>query len=410
MVVLGAILYGVYVVLNKGPTPEPPPGAGREWAKPPEIELGVIDDERSGQRPAGPRHSEPPSSNPKNGATVYPWSSTATASGGSSAADPSGMTISPPASAMDNQSGRGADPFSRNDPATGQAAPFGSPPSNPSAADANRADSSNLSAAPVFSPSRDAAGPQNSRDDMAGKTGAWPNGSTETFAAAMDATKALLAEGKLVEALRKLTKWNGSPQLSSEEAGKVSELLSELAGTVVYSRQHLLQPAYKIKPGDRLETIAAQYNVPWQLLAKINGNDDPNRLNSGDELKVVRGPFTAQVDLDRRLLTLLVEDCYAGRFNLVAIGDNARSVEGSFEVAEKLPNGPGNGTSTDSPIHHWVRLASSGEAPGGGNAAVWIVGTSDIASVHPSGLNLNSRDAEDVYDILSTGSRVIVRR
>ena len=41
---------------------------------------------------------------------------------------------------------------------------------------------------------------------------------------------------------------------------------------------------------------------------------------------------------------------------------------------------------------------------------MWIVGTSDITSVHPSGLNLNSRDAEDVFDILSTGSRVVVRR
>jgi LysM repeat protein len=230
----------------------------------------------------------------------------------------------------------------------------------------------------------------------------------------MDATKALLAEGKLVEALRKLTKWYGNPQLASEESAKLGEMLSQLAGTVVYSRQHLLQPAYKIKPGDQLDAIAAQYNVPSQLLAKINGIEDPKRLNPGDELKVVRGPFTAQVDLDKRQLTLIVEDCYAGRFSIVAVGDMARNVEGTFEVADKLPNGPANGPLTDSPIHHWVRLATSGGAGGsafsGSNNTVWIVGTSDAASVHPSGLNLNSRDAEDVYDILSTGSRVIVRR
>ena len=79
-------------------------------------------------------------------------------------------------------------------------------------------------------------------------------------------------------------------------------------------------------PG-RLETIAAQYNVPWQLLAKINGIEDPNRLKPGDELKVVRGPFSAIVELDKRQLTLIVEDCYAGRFNLVAVGDMARNVE-----------------------------------------------------------------------------------
>ena len=134
---------------------------------------------------------------------------------------------------------------------------------------------------------------------------------------------------------------------------------------------------------------------------KFNGIDDPDRLNPGDELKVVRGPFSALVDLDKRQLTLIVEDCYAGRFNLVAVGDMARNVEGTFEVAEKLPNGPPT-SAPGNPIHHWVRL--------GNNGNMWIVGTSDITSVHPSGLNLNSRDAEDVFDILSTGSRVVVRR
>jgi len=217
----------------------------------------------------------------------------------------------------------------------------------------------------------------------------------------MESAKALLADGKLVEALRKLTKWYNSPQLSGEESRRLDETLSQLAGTVVYSRQHLLQPAYKVQPGDRLDTIAAKYNVPSQLLAKINGIDDPDRLNPGDELKVVRGPFSALVDLDKRQLTLIVEDCYAGRFNLLAVGDMARNVEGTFEVAEKLPNGPPT-SAPGNPIHHWLRL--------GNNGNMWIVGTSDITSVHPSGLNLNSRDAEDVFDILSTGSRVVVRR
>ena len=36
-------------------------------------------------------------------------------------------------------------------------------------------------------------------------------------------------------------------------------------------------------------------------------------LNTVDELKVVRGPFSAIVDLEKRQLTLIVEDCYAQR-------------------------------------------------------------------------------------------------
>src|SRR6202008_5137806 len=98
--------------------------------------------------------------------------------------------------------------------------------------------------------------------------------------------------------------------------------------------------------------------------AKINGIEDPNHLNPGDELKVVRGPFTAQVDLDKRQLTLIVEDCYAGRFSLVAVGEMAPGLEGSFEVAEKLPNGATN-LAANGPIHHWVRLTSSDGSAGG---------------------------------------------
>ena len=210
----------------------------------------------------------------------------------------------------------------------------------------------------------------------------------------------MLAEGKLVETLRKLTKWYGNPQLNADESRQLNDLLGQLAGTVIYSRQHLLQPPYKVQAGDRLETIAAQYNVPWQLLAKINGIEDPNRLNPGTELKVVRGPFSALVELDKRQLTLIVDDCYAGRFSLIGVGDLARNIEGrSFDVGEKLLHGPVSGLES-SPIHHWVRLGNE----------TWIVGTSNPATLHPAGLNLNSRDAEDLYDILSVGSRVVVRR
>jgi LysM repeat protein len=393
MVVLGAILYGVYVVLNKGPAPEPPPGAGREWAKAPDIQLGVIDDDRGGPRQMPARSNERTASAGRSTAeSVYPWAST-------TPADPAGSTGSPAGSAYAPNPTQPADPFHRDDSAARAAAPA----AGPSPIDAARSDSSGAAAAPLFSASRDpaAGGPLNSRDEGPSKSGAWPNASQESFGAAMDSAKALLAEGKIVEALRKLTRWNNNPQLSGDESHQLGELLSQLAGTVVYSRQHLLQPAYKVKSGDRLETIAAQYNVPPQLLAKINGIDDPNRLNPGDELKVVRGPFSALVDLEKRQLTLIVEDCYAGKFNLVAVGDMVRNLEGSFEVAEKLPGGPPN-SAPGNPIHHWVRLGSNGNS--------WIVGTSDITSVHPSGLNLNSRDAEDVYDILSTGSRVVVRR
>jgi LysM domain len=368
MIVLGGILYGVYTVLNKGPAPESA-GGGREWAKPPDIQLGVIDDGKGG----------PPPMTASN-ADVRLESGTAAAAGQAALPRMVYPATGDPASMHGDTTAR-------------QSAPNDSiaPPN-----DVSHGDPSNPATA--FPSARDPAasavlGP---RPDDASKAA----GSQESFAAAMDSAKGMLGEGKLVEALRKLTKWYGNPQLNADESRQLMDLLGQLAGTVVYSRQHLLQPPYKVQPGDKLETIAAQYNVPWQLLAKINGIEDPNRLNPGEELKVVRGPFAAIVDLDKRQLTLIVDDCYAGRFNLVGVGDLARNIEGrSFDVGEKLLNGPVSGRE-GSPIHHWVRL---------GNES-WIVGTSDPATIHPAGLNLNSRDAEDVFDILSVGSRVVVRR
>ncbi len=384
MIVLGGILYGVYTVLNKGPANEPTNAGGRDWAKPPDIQLGSVDDGKGGQPPM-------PANNPDvrmdSGAgsagqaplprMVYPSPTDSAAAGNKASAG--GSTAGDPAA---SQTAGPADTAAPNDVSRGD-------PTNPASG---------------FTPGRDpgvgalvAPRTQDGNNQDAGNAAATP----ETFAAAIEAANGMLAEGKLVEALRKLTKWYGNPQLNADESRQLNDLLGQLAGTVIYSRQHLLQPPYKVQPGDRLETIAAQYNIPWQLLAKINGIEDPNRLSPGTDLKVVRGPFSALVELDKRQLTLIVDDCYAGRFSLVGVGDLARNIEGrSFDVGEKLPHGPVSGLE-GSPIHHWVRL---------GNNEAWIVGTSNPATLHPAGLNLNSRDAEDVYDILSVGSRVVVRR
>ena len=56
MIVLGGILYGVYTVLNKGPANEPTNAGGHEWSKPPDIQIGVVDDGTGGppSMPANP--------------------------------------------------------------------------------------------------------------------------------------------------------------------------------------------------------------------------------------------------------------------------------------------------------------------------------------------------------------------
>ena len=124
------------------------------------------------------------------------------------------------------------------------------------------------------------------------------------FTGLLQAAVAELTAEKFDRTHLELSKWYDNPALTPEEARQLTELLDKTAGTLIYSTRHLLEPAYRVQPGDTLDSIGRAYNVPGELLAKINGISDPRALQPGRELKVVRGPFEARINLQRRELTL----------------------------------------------------------------------------------------------------------
>jgi hypothetical protein len=181
---------------------------------------------------------------------------------------------------------------------------------------------------------------------------------------------------------------------------------------VVYSTQHLLEPPYEVQPGERLEDIGEKYGVPWQLLAKINGIDNASTLRPGERLKVVRGPFQAVVSLQKRELMLLtVDGSYAGRFK-IGIGAEHPPQEGTFPVAEKVANPVYYGREraisaedAENPLgERWIGLGNKVGIHGTNNPQ--NIGRADL----PGSISLSEADVEDIYDILSLGSRVIIRR
>jgi LysM repeat protein len=224
---------------------------------------------------------------------------------------------------------------------------------------------------------------------------------------------------ELARAHQLLSQWYGDPSLTPVEAEKVETLLGQLAGTVVYSTEHQLEPAYVVKSGDTLETIAKQYEVPWQLLAKINGIPAADQVRPGQELKVVRGPFTAVVDLGRSQLTLMLDGRYAGKFP-VTVPSAAAVSEGQWLVDQKL-------------VVPSASVAQSAYAPApaavvraimlrGDAAAGQAASASTLTMIASGGVVVNSlagtpaiirvspQDAEELSDILSVGSRVVIRR
>jgi len=238
-----------------------------------------------------------------------------------------------------------------------------------------------------------------------------------TFAASWPAIQAALDRNDLKQSHQLLSKWHNDESLSPVDAQKVESLLGQLAGTVIYSTEHQLEPARVVKPGETLETIAKEFNVPWQLLAKINSIPAPEQVRLGQELKVIRGPFSAVVDLRRGELTLEVDGRYAGTFP-VSVPPGITVTEGQWLVDQKL-SGTQNSIApaayaaapptADRTIV--LRNASTVGAQPGGPSLMIASGASPAGpSAGGAAIRVAPQDAEELSDILSIGSRVVVRR
>lgn len=239
-----------------------------------------------------------------------------------------------------------------------------------------------------------------------------------SFAGAWPEIQAALDRRELGRAHQLLSKWYGDETLTPAEAEKVQSLLNQLAGTVVYSTEHQLEPAYVVKPGDTFGSIAQQFNVPWQLLAKINGIPSADALQAGQTLKVVRGPFSAVVDLRRSQLTLLLGGCYAGKFP-IAVPAGAALTEGQWLVDQKLA-APATGvsqtayTQAPTPVERTIVLrgedATTGQPVATGPLLTIAGGASSGPPASIPAIRVSPQDAEELTDILSIGSRVTIRK
>ena len=226
---------------------------------------------------------------------------------------------------------------------------------------------------------------------------------------ALKMAKSQLAEDDHHAALSTLSVWYKSQDLTAEEHRELLNLLDPLAGRVVYSREHLVEPPYRVRRNETLADIARQYDVPPQLLQKINGIENPNVLLPGSELKVLHGPFRGDVDLQAQELTVFLNQLYAGRFP-ITVGRDPEPTAGEFQVRDKQLEKAyfsmdGRTIPAESPAnpfgHVWLDLGRE----------VCIHGSPMGGAQQQRGcISLSPRDAEDVYSILSIGSTVRILR
>lgn len=221
-----------------------------------------------------------------------------------------------------------------------------------------------------------------------------------------------LAAARYAEALALLSVWYDDTSLGVEESQRLEDLLGQLAGTVIYSQQDLLLPPHVVAAGETLQAIAAPLGVPWQLLAKINGVDDPAKLIPGEQLKVLRGPFDAVVSVSHGRLSLQVGGNYAGSFPVVVGRQVQDRVGASLAVVDVRRGGAAAGPA--GPTAQVSYLASSGGKSivlGDGLTIEAVEDPSLIADRAPStSLVVAAGDLDEIIDILGPGSHVLVRK
>jgi hypothetical protein len=223
-----------------------------------------------------------------------------------------------------------------------------------------------------------------------------------------------VGDNRFAEGLMNLTQLYGNPDLpmSREQTREVTKILDSMAAKVIYSREHWLERAYRVQAGDTLEIIAERYQVPALLLARINGIRDPltghwqtaEALPLGKELKVLKGPFSAFISTDRSEMTMKLDGRYAGRFN-VALSNDLSHAQGMWRVVKK---GPSIALPESRPGKQWMDLEDNAKG------IISVQGTNDtgVASGRDSRntIWLSEQDMDDVFTILSVGSRVIIQR
>jgi LysM repeat protein len=378
-VVLGAVCYGAYVSLSTGPEPQPPPAEAGEWAAPTVDLVGTEAPATVLEAQPNRQEGEPTLAKPKGDlAEAVPWGQPSETAPPPAGEVPLRDPQAPPAPSLDSEQIAQGGAFQPG--GAGADDPYLAPKTDGEPA-----------APPADSPAPSANEFAKIQDDM---------GSVQEH----------LNGERLAQALRELTQYLDHPRLSPQQQGEINTLLDQLAGTVIYDRNdHSLEPPYEVQQGEALDVIAERFNVPWQLLANINGINDPNSLTPGEKLKVLRGPFVAEVDLTRQQLVLKVEGMYAGRFNIGTEPDENLK-PGSFKVQMRRETAAADGFSTgapppdaNEPAGKWIELNDGQRIQAGAESPFKSHATR-------ASILLSSQDASNVHDILSVGSVVVIKR
>ncbi|QDU25478.1 Putative L,D-transpeptidase YkuD [Anatilimnocola aggregata] len=217
-------------------------------------------------------------------------------------------------------------------------------------------------------------------------------------------------DNKFRDALAELSPFANNTYLTPAERQQVLTWLDALAGKVIYSNEHHFgEPHRVVGKTQTLYEVSSMYKVDAQLLMNINSAvvRDSAVLVPGTELKVIPGPFRAELSVAAGELTLFLGPLYAGRFSFT-VGDE-QPPAGTYQVREKSREKLYVG-------RDGRQLAANDPAnPYGG----WWLDLGNNVSLHGSPataggpalgcISFSPQDAQDLASILSVSSEVVIK-
>lgn len=216
----------------------------------------------------------------------------------------------------------------------------------------------------------------------------------------------LIQQGDIVRAHTALS------QVYFRQANRRTEIqqrIDETARQVYFAPRPHIMAAYTIRAGDSLGRIAPRYGIGWRYLARLN-RTSPEKIRAGQRLKVVRGPFSVDVDLGQLQMVVRSGRQYVCRFS-IGIGRDNSTPRGRFRVLRKTPrpqytDPEGRVIAAGAPENplgdFWIDLGESYGIHGTNNP-------SSIGRARSRGcIRLLNRDIERLYGMLVTGSEVVI--
>ncbi len=226
---------------------------------------------------------------------------------------------------------------------------------------------------------------------------------------------------RIIEARDRLNELLPMP-MSGQQRGFIKKQLSALADTWLFSRkiypQDQLCESYVVKRGDRLREIGRRFQVPYEMIMRLNGIDKPEHLQANVPIKVVHGPFHAIVYRSTFTMDVYLQNTFVSSFK-VGLGRPGHEtplglwrVKSDGKLISPTWTDPDTGKTyeaedPDYPLgSRWIGLEGL-QGPAKGRVGFAIHGTKDpqeIGTAKSRGcIRLHNGNAVLVYDLMEPG-------